>query len=73
MSLQAVTDDAAGADEHQAVDQFEGARGSQGAVEAGRQRGLGIGEVPGDGVFVTRSAGDHGIQGGAPGVHSVGD
>ena len=73
LSLQAVTDEAASADQHQSVDDLAGTGSCWRAVNAEIQLGLGIGEVPGDGAFVTRCAGDNGVERGAPGVHWVGD
>lgn len=73
MNLQAVTNDAPSANQHQAINQAAGAFGSRGAVDADGQLGLSIGQVPGDGAFVTGATGDNGVERGAPGVHWVGD
>jgi len=73
LSLQAVTDDAAGANEHQAIDQFAGAFCGGGAIDEHQGLLAGFGQVYGDGGTVTRCAGDQRVECGAPGVHRMGD
>lgn len=70
---QAITDDAAGANQHQAVDQLAGAFGGSSAVDEHQGLLAGFGQVYGDGGTVTRCAGDQRVERGAPGVHRMGD
>ena len=65
--------DAAGANEHQAVDQFAGAFCGGSAIDEHQGLLAGFGQVYGDGGTVTRCAGDQRVERGAPGVHRVGD
>ena len=71
LGLQAVTDQPAGADQHQAVDQFGGAIGCTGAIDVDQRLLFGFLQVGGDGWAITRSAGDQRIERGAPRVHRV--
>ena len=71
LGLQAVTDQPAGADQHQAVDQFGGAIGCTGAIDVDQRLLFGFLQVGGDGWAITRRAGDQRIERGTPGVHLV--
>ncbi|MDH0958969.1 hypothetical protein N5C54_14400 [Pseudomonas chengduensis] len=73
LCLQAITHDAAGADQHQAVDQLAGAFCGGGAIDEHQGLLAGFAQVYGDGGTVTRRAGDQRVECCAPGVHWVGD
>lgn len=66
---QAAVEQAAGADEHEAIDQAHSGGIGDGAVYQDQAALVSISEVPGDRGGITRSAGDQRIERGAPGVH----
>lgn len=43
------------------------------SATVGRQVAAGVGQVPGDGGFIARGAGDQRIELSAPGIHGMGD
>lgn len=73
LNLQAVTNDAPSANQHQAVNQLGGTGRGQGAVNDDQSLLLGFCQVRGNGWAITRCAGNQGVQRSAPGVHRVGD
>ncbi len=73
LCLEAITHDAACANEHQAVDQLAGALGGGGSIDEHQGHLAGFGQVCGDGGAITRCAGDQRIERGAPVVHGVRD
>jgi len=73
LCLEAITHDAACANEHQAVDQLAGALGGGGSIDEHHGHLAGFGQVCGDGRAITRCAGYQYVEGGTPGVHRVGD
>ncbi|MDF3845759.1 hypothetical protein P3W55_28970 [Pseudomonas citronellolis] len=71
--LELLAHQAPGRDQHQSIDQLANTGARRAAIERQLYLDLRVGQMPGDIDGIARGAGDHRVQGGAPGVKRVRD
>lgn len=71
--LQLLTHQTSGRDQHQSIDQLTDTGARRAAIERQPYLDLSVGQMPGDIYGITRGAGDHCVEGGAPGIQRVRD